>query len=106
MQDDPVLSRFLEHVRLLGPKVKTVYLFGSRARGTDRPDSDYDLLLVTAGDFSLQDKDALYDAVLAILLDTGRLVSLKIFREQEFQRLSDMGTPFMTHVQREGIRVG
>ena len=103
---DPIVDRFLERCREMGEKIQAVYLFGSRAKGTARPDSDYDLLLVVGVGFSLDDKDVLYDGVMEILLDTGRLVSLKIFREPEFHRLCELRTPFMTHVLTEGIKVG
>ena len=33
--------------------MKQVYLFGSRARGDNRPDSDYDFCVVTSDDCSL-----------------------------------------------------
>lgn len=104
--NDPIIQAFLERCRSLEGKIKAIYLFGSRAKGTARPDSDYDLLLVVTDAFSLKDKDALYDTVIDVLLETGRLVSLKIFREPQFQRLCDLGTPFMTHVLKEGVKVG
>ncbi len=106
MKADPILTRFLEQSRRLSSNIKTVYLFGSRARGTERPDSDYDLLLVVEEGFSLPEKDALYDVVMEVLLETGRLLSLKIFKEEVFHRLTAMGTPFMRHVAEEGVRVG
>jgi predicted nucleotidyltransferase len=36
----------LEEARKLGVEVKRIILFGSRARGEARPDSDYDILIV------------------------------------------------------------
>ena len=103
---DPIVDRFLAGCAPVRDKIRAMYLFGSRATGTARPDSDYDILLVVSDGFSLQDKDALYDQVMETLLESGRLVSLKIFREQAFQRLCELQTPFTTHVRREGIRVG
>ena len=106
MTHDPILQRFLISCRPLGGKIQTVYLFGSRAKGTARPDSDYDVLLIVSDEFSLADKDALYDVVLDVLLDTGRLISLKVFPEQTFRQLCELGTPFTTHVLKEGLKVG
>lgn len=107
MVADPVLERFLrEAIAPLRPKLKTAYLFGSRAKDTARPDSDYDVLLVVADSFMLRDKDALYDVVMDILLDTGRLVSLKIVKEAQFDKLCGLRTPFMTHILTEGVKVG
>lgn len=49
VRDDPNLERLLQRiVPALQPEA--VYLFGSRARGTNRPDSDYDLLVVMPDD--------------------------------------------------------
>ncbi len=43
---DPVLTRFRSAVtRLYGERVERVVLYGSRARGDYRPDSDYDIAL-------------------------------------------------------------
>lgn len=103
---DPIIQRFLEKAGPVKRKIQAAYLFGSRARGTERPDSDYDLLLVVRDDFSLSEKDALYDQVMDILLDTGRLISLKIFKQANFQRLRDLNTPFVSRVLAEGVQVG
>jgi len=104
--NDPIVDRFLVGCRPIRDKIRATYLFGSRAKGTARPDSDYDLLLVVSNAFSLQDKDRLYDDVMDILLETGRLISLKIFRAEAFQKLSEMRTPFMHHVLTEGVKLG
>ena len=42
--DDPVLSRFRQELgEAYGSKLERVVLFGSRAHGDARPDSDYDI---------------------------------------------------------------
>jgi len=96
----------LRGVKSLKNKIKIIYLFGSRARRDERPDSDYDLRLVMTDDFSLRDKSRLYDCVISVLLETGKLVSLKIRKEKEFERLRRLETPFMQNVLKEGIRIG
>lgn len=102
---DSVLEDFLGKIAPVRQRITRIVLFGSRAKGTERPDSDYDLLLVVSQkDDSLM--DVLYEAVIDGLLEHGRLVSLKVFPEQEFARLRALQTPFMQHVEREGIRVG
>lgn len=103
---DAILTRFLELSQELKAKIKTIYLFGSRARGDAKPYSDYDLLFVVTQEFNFEDKSRLYDFVMDILLDTGRLVSLKIFKEKEFERLRHLGTPFTKNILREGVKVG
>ncbi len=105
IESDVVLNEFLARIATVRPQIRRIVLFGSRARGTHRPDSDYDLLVVV----SQKDEallNVLYDAVMDVLLEHGRLVSLKVFPEQEFARLQALRTPFMEHVSREGILVG
>lgn len=103
---DPVLMKFTQWTKTLKGKILAIYLFGSRARGTERPDSDYDLFLVVTDDFSRKDKSRLYDGVMEVLFETGRLVSLKIRKEREFQRLRKLQTPFIESVLQEGIKIG
>jgi predicted nucleotidyltransferase len=102
---DAIIERFLSLILPLGKNIKEVYLFGSRCRDDWRPDSDYDILIVV----DRKDRDLiskLYDAVMDILLDTGRLISLKIFIASEFNRLKSIPTPFMNNVIKEGIKLG
>ena len=40
-----------------------------------------------------------------VLLDTGRLISLKIFTSQDFARLTAIHAPFMSHVLQEGKKL-
>lgn len=102
---DPVLEDFLRRIAPVRPKIHRLLLFGSRARRTHRLDSDYDVLLVVSKkDETL--RDALYEAVMDVLLARGRLVSLKVFEEREFARLQALWTPFMQHISEEGIPLG
>jgi len=49
---DPVLIRLKSELgKLYGPRLKQALLYGSRARGDHRPDSDYDVLVVLEGPF-------------------------------------------------------
>lgn len=102
---DEIVERFLYLVSPLREVLKDMYLFGSRSRNNWRPDSDYDILiLLEKRDRKVIDK--LYDAVMEVLLSSGRLVSLKIFTVSEFDRLRSLQTPFVNNVLKEGIKIG
>lgn len=103
---DSITQKFIDKIRDIKEKIDAIYLFGSRARGDEKPDSDYDLLLVVKDDFTLTDKSKLYDVVIDILLEMSRLISLKIFKKKEFERLYQMKTPFTQNVLKEGIKLG
>jgi uncharacterized protein len=102
---DMVVSRFLELIKPVNGNLRDLYLFGSRCRNDWRPDSDYDILVL----LDHKDRkiiDALYDAVMDILFETGRLISLKIFTVSEFNRLKSIPTPFISRGMKEGIKIG
>lgn len=105
LMNDAVIKQFLDMLLPLKSDIKELYLFGSRCRDDWRPDSDYDVLIVVDRK-GRELRSRLYDAVLDILLDTGRLVSLKIFTLKEFERLKAIPTPFLEKVLAEGIRLG
>jgi uncharacterized protein len=104
-QSDAVLIDFLKRISSLRPQIDKIVLFGSRARGDEMPYSDYDLLLVVQKR-NQNLVDALYDAAVQVLCATGRDISLKIFSRPDFQRLSNLPTPFMKNVAKEGITLG
>ncbi len=104
---DEIVEKFIKRLEKSGfkDKIEKIYLFGSRARGDERPDSDYDVLVV-AQNPDTAFKDKIYDVVLDVLFETHRGISLKIFKAVEFRRLKRLRTPFMRNVLGEGIRIG
>jgi len=105
MKKNEIVKKFLALISPSKARIKYIYLFGSRARDDWRPDSDYDIFIVVdKKDRKIVDK--FYDAVLDVLLDTGNLISLKIYPLSEFNRLKSLKTPFITNVLKEGKELG
>src|SRR5487761_1960297 len=81
ISQDPVLSRFRAALAATyGDRLERAVLFGSRARGDARPDSDYDIAVF------IREPDGWFDEVIRladlgtdILLDTGAVNSAKPF---------------------------
>ena len=92
--NDDIVKNFLDKISILKQKIIVMYLFGSRSRDDWKPDSDYDILIV------LETKDR------KILISTSKLISLKIFTNDEFNRLKSIPTPFIRNVLKEGIKIG
>jgi predicted nucleotidyltransferase len=74
--DDPALKRFKAVLgRLYGKRIDRVVLFGSRARGDARPDSDYDVAVFLRDPTDRwQEMDRLADIGSEILDDEGKLI--------------------------------
>jgi uncharacterized protein len=81
-----------------------VRLFGSKARGDDRRDSDLDLLVVVSG-AAWQLADEVYAVATDLLLETGICLSPKVLGRAEYERLMREETPFIMNVAAEGVAV-
>lgn len=105
MNSDPVLEACMQGIRPLRADIRDIYLFGSRARGSEKPDSDYDLLIVAKKkDYIL--KDRIYDALTDVSIKYRRDISLKFFPASEFDRLKAIPSHFIQNVLKDGIRLG
>ena len=100
--DDSLIRRMVDTiVREADPD--TVILFGSRARGDARPDSDVDLLIVEREPFSLQRSRRQETARLYLALRTLAISKdLLLYSRDEFDRLKDSPHHIVGRAQREG----
>jgi uncharacterized protein len=80
-------------------------LYGSRARGDARPDSDWDLLLLAEkATIPIELEDALRTPVYLAELAQEEAFSLQIFTKSDWQNRFNF-SPYYKNVQREGIWV-
>jgi predicted nucleotidyltransferase len=98
---DPVLQRFAASVRALyGARLDRILLFGSRARGDARADSDYDVAVFLRGTIDWwAEVQRLCRIGDALLWDSGAVISAKPFSTDEF---ADR-TLLMGEIRREGV---
>lgn len=79
-----------------------VILYGSRARGDDCKDSDWDILILTDyqvnHDIERRFRNKLYD----LELETGESFSVYAYSKYDWQHIQKV-TPFFQNVSREGI---
>ena len=99
--DDPVLKHLRAALdEMYGERIERVVLFGSRARGDARDDSDYDVAVFLrdmANRFA--EMDRLADLGTDILNETGEFVHAMPYRAGSY----DDRTPLMLAVRSEGI---
>lgn len=98
---DPVLQTFAAALRQrLGPRLCQVVLFGSRARGDARDDSDYDVLVVV--DHRTPELRSIILDVECQLMDRyGALVATVLRNEEEW--VCNQGLPLARNIAREGV---
>jgi len=101
---DELLQQVKTAVQALAPSAEIV-LFGSRARGTARADSDWDFLILLSapGNRMLvgQIKDCLYD----LELETDVVLSSVIRSKQEWSSARYAVLPLRQQIERDGVPV-
>ncbi len=98
--NDPVLQRFRAALdEAYGKRLERAVLYGSRARGDAKPDSDYDIavFLKNFTDFE-RELDVLVKIETDILDDTGAVINAMPFREGAYNQR----TGFMQEVRQDG----
>jgi predicted nucleotidyltransferase len=99
--NDPILERFRASLReIYGDRLERAVLFGSRARGDARPDSDYDVavFLRDMGD-RFAEMDRLADLSANILEEMGEFIHAMPYRAGSY----DERTPLMYEIRVEGV---
>ena len=82
-----------------------LFLYGSRARGDYRDDSDWDILVITSReiitlDFELELRDPIVD----IELETGQVIGLVVYTSKDWESKL-LYSPLFNNVNKEGIRI-
>ncbi len=101
LADDPILKRFRAALdELYGERIERVVLFGSRARGEARDDSDYDVAVFLKGlTDRWQEIDRIVPVVTDIIDDTGAVIHAMPYRAGAYQDR----TSLMREIRREGV---
>jgi uncharacterized protein len=100
--DKQLLLKLKHIVTRLAPDAQSV-LYGSAARGTRAPDSDYDVVVVTSQRLSSDEERRLDRAVYDLQLQEGIVLSVMIYSHEEWQHPLMGSSPYRKNVLREGI---
>lgn len=81
-----------------------VILYGSRARGDERYDSDWDILILTNYPANLDTERIFRNKLYDIELELGETLSIFIYSKSDWLNRQKI-TPFYEYVNQEGIRI-
>lgn len=99
-QNSPILTRLRAALaEIYGDRLERVVLYGSRARGDHRPDSDYDIAVFIREPGSFYDESGRLAAITTdILEDTGAVISATPFPAGAYRERSG----FMHELRKDG----
>ncbi len=96
--NDQLVQQIVNRI-VAASRPEKVVLFGSRARGEQRSESDYDLLVIKKSDEPRYRRAVpLYQALVGLLAN----VDIMVYTPEEVSEWSDVAEAFVTTAMREG----
>ena len=96
-----ILTQISQAIRQAEPQAEII-LFGSRARGDARPNSDWDVLVLLDGKVTPEREEVLFKLLYQIELATEEVFSLLVYEKNYWQQVLKDG-PLYQNVNQEGI---
>jgi len=96
-----VLARIKNQVKEIDPDAEII-LYGSRARGDDRPDSDWDILILINNSADIETEKIFRHKLYEVELELGEAFSTFVYNKQEWDSKYWM-TPLHENISTEGI---
>jgi predicted nucleotidyltransferase len=102
MNRNEITYKVKESVRSIDPKARVI-LFGSRARGDNKPTSDWDFLILTSLQANEKMKRKIRTSLIDAELEAGEVISTIIFSQDRWQEY--LVTPLYKNVLKEGLEL-
>ena len=99
-----ILAQITKSVKSVFPEAEVI-LFGSRARGDSKADSDFDLLvLIDKEKVNREDEKKVKYPLYEIEFETGKIISPLVLSKRDWETRHPI-SPFFETVSQEGIRL-
>ncbi|GAB1454153.1 hypothetical protein MASR2M47_42090 [Draconibacterium sp.] len=92
-----------ENISDIGPTAQVI-LYGSRARGDEKAESDWDLLILTDYPVNLEKERQFRNHLYDLELETGEPFSLFAYSKNDWDTKQNV-TSFYFNVNRDGVRL-
>ncbi len=104
MKRDTLLDKISKIIYREDPNAEA-FLFGSRARGNNRPDSDWDILiLIDSMKVTNEIEDKFRDDLYNLEIESGQIISTFIY-SKDYWNKKLVFSPLYKNVKKEGIRL-
>ena len=104
MSSDVILKNITKAIQLQDPTAQA-FLFGSRARGDNRQDSDWDILILIKNQTVTSEiEDKFRDVLYSIELESGQIISTFIYPRSFWNNILKY-SPLYKAVKKEGVKL-
>lgn len=96
-----ITERIQNEIKSIDPTAQVI-LFGSRARGDARNDSDWDILILIQNKVTTEIESAFRYKLFDLELETGEVFSTFVYNTDTWNKKHKV-TPFYKSIKREGV---
>jgi len=100
-KDSQIAALIRDRIKSVDPDAEAI-IFGSRARGDAKKDSDWDILILTDYPVTLKAEDNFRDQLFELEMETSQILSIFIYQKSEWNTRHKV-TPLYASIQKEGV---
>ncbi|HLP75125.1 MAG TPA: nucleotidyltransferase domain-containing protein [Bacteroidales bacterium] len=100
-KDSHIASLIRDRIKSVDPNAQGI-IFGSRARGDARKDSDWDILILTDYPVTMKVEDDFRDKLFDLELEISQVLSIFIYQKSDWNTRHKV-TPLYANIKKEGV---
>lgn len=100
-KDNNIATRIRDIVKQIDSRAQVI-IFGSRARGDAKIESDWDILILTDYPVTLDVEDAFRDKLFDLEIESGEILSIFIYQKKDWNTRHKV-TPLYRNIEKEGV---
>lgn len=100
-EDNNIAGKIRTSIKGIDPKAQVI-VFGSRARGDAKKDSDWDILILTAMPVSMEIEKSFRNILFELEIETGEVFSTFVYQKKIWDTRHRL-TPFYKNIKTEGV---
>ena len=102
-EDNYIAKRIRDNIKAIDTKAHVI-IFGSRARGDAKSESDWDILILIDDPVSTDIEKAFRNNLFDLEIETGEAFSIFVYQKKDWNTKHKV-TPLYRNIKREGVRI-
>jgi uncharacterized protein len=102
-EDNNIAKRIRDSIKVIDTKAQVI-IFGSRARGDSKKESDWDILILTNDPVSTEIEKAFRNNLFDLEIETGEVFSIFVYQKSDWNTRHKV-TPLYRNIKKEGVRI-
>ena len=102
-EDNNIARRIKLSIKAIDPKVQVI-IFGSRARGDAKEESDWDILILTEYPVSTEIERSFRNNLFDLEIETGEVFTIFVYQKRIWNSIHKV-TPLYRNIKREVVKI-